>query len=96
MTAYRNSKDVVMKTRIAYTGIRTSESLDAFCKENSKGCYVVASTGFSETFVYKLDKLPVSNYAPSDYPDGYYKNGKQVQWSKARKIACQNAGMTRD
>lgn len=85
-----------MKTRIAYTGARTSEALNAFCKENSKGCYVVASTGFCETFVYKLDKLPKSNYAPSDYPNGYYKDGKKVQWSAARLIASQNAGQTRD
>ena len=84
-----------MKKNIPYTGAANKSSLDAFCKTNSKGCYLFAKVLFSTTIITVSDKLLASNYAPSDYQFGYYKDGKHCDWSAARQIACQNAGMSR-
>ena len=81
-----------MSTRINYNGPKTPAALDKFCKEQSQGCFITCTTVYHKEIITKYDKLPTSSYAPSDYPDGYYKNGKLVQWSAARKIKAQNTG----
>lgn len=81
---------------LSYKGDKNSVDVDAFCKKQSHGCYIYYSTFFGDVLVIKTLRLIISKYAPSDYPNGYYHNGQKFQWSEARKIACQNAGMTRD
>lgn len=86
----------IASERIVYSGEHSPEALREFCKSISTDCYILWWVGFSNIFVFKYEKLPNFKHAPSDYPQGYFHNGKLLQWSAKRKISAENAGMTRD
>lgn len=82
--------------QIKYTGTTSEEALCEFMRKISAGGYAFYSSVFNEILVYTSDKLPTGAHAPSDYPIGYWKNGKHFEWSKARIIRDQNTGIIGD
>ena len=65
-------------------------------KQSEKGGYVVFSIVFGQVIASRRDALPSSDHAANDWPVGYWHKGAHKEWSEARRIRSQNAGMTND
>ena len=82
-----------MAKRIDYIGSNTTEGIAQFMEKCSAGGYAFYVVMFGEVFVYTSKKLPTGAHAPSDYPKGYWRDGKHSPWSQARITKDQNTGI---
>jgi len=53
--------------------------------------YILAYVDFGFATVFAKDKLPTSAYASDDWRLGYWRNGKHLEWSEARKRQTRRA-----